>query len=465
MKQIHNLLLKMRFNWIAVVNVALALFLFPLSGANGLRLQSNAAPKLTPQQANINASASTTTITTSVLEEELIPVQPGTIPPSAWEVLVSVKTIKTPQLIGIIAGCSVFFITISVVLYLLVQSGSLSRFRDEMIAGGPLAASGGNTGSKLRVNTAPQFSSMPELYDHLLDAASTLPLQPRMMEMKGLKCTVRPLNSASSDIAGLLAVSNGAAIFGESAYDPARIWGWMGAKSRETSSSSSSSSSSAGSSNGNGKNKVKGDQAYWPCASEQIFGSYFGQKPDSQHLIVLDNRLQQPVGMVSLVDNRPNDLNIRIDNLWITPAYQTKQYAHEAMYLLLKSLFEASYRRVTVYVDARHIIMRKFLERCGFILEAVLRKFRIVDRRNSDVAVYVILNSEWVEVDIRLKKLLGLPLKPVMHKVAEIDKAKEAVPVASRGQGAGGAAVSGVSSGNESSGASKKKKNPKNKLE
>jgi RimJ/RimL family protein N-acetyltransferase len=285
-----------------------------------------------------------------------------------------------------------------------------------------------------------------------------------MAQMKGLKCTVRALNTAGSDIAGLIAVSNGAAIFGESAYDPARIWGWMKVKPSATSSSSSSSGGvgddggGGGSSNGKSKGKGKGGQAYWPCASKEVFGSYFAQQPDNQHLVVVDNRLQQPVGMLSLVDNRVSDLSIRIDNVWITPAYQTKQYAHEAMYLLLKSLFLANYRRVTVEVDSRHIIMRKFLERCGFILEAVLRKCRIVDRRNSDVALYVMLNSEWVDVDIRLKKLLGLPLQPVMHKVAEIDKAREAVPGLSR------VAVDGIASnGSGSSGVSKKKKNHKKK--
>ena len=90
----------------------------------------------------------------------------------------------------------------------------------------------------------------------------------------------------------------------------------------------------------------------------------------------------------------------------------------------------ADYRRVTVEVDARHVIMRKFLERCGFKLEAVLRKHRVVDRRNSDSALYVLLNSEWIEADQALKKLLGLPLRAQLHKVAEIDTAVAAVAVA-----------------------------------
>ena len=70
------------------------------------------------------------------------------------------------------------------------------------------------------------------------------------------------------------------------------------------------------------------------------------------------------------------------------------------------------------------MIMKKFLERCGFRLEAILRKHRIVSRRNRDTAVYVVLNSDWPEIEFRLKKFLGIPLRKVV-KVAEIAPAKD----------------------------------------
>jgi RimJ/RimL family protein N-acetyltransferase len=62
--------------------------------------------------------------------------------------------------------------------------------------------------------------------------------------------------------------------------------------------------------------------------------------------------------------------------------------------------FHIDYRRVIVEVDIRNIIMRKFLERCGFALESIMRKYRIVNRRNRDVAVYVVFNSDWEQVSI-----------------------------------------------------------------
>jgi hypothetical protein len=52
-------------------------------------------------------------------------------PALAFDVL----RIKTPQLVGIVAGCVVFAVTILTVLYLLYASGAIDGFLAEMQAG------------------------------------------------------------------------------------------------------------------------------------------------------------------------------------------------------------------------------------------------------------------------------------------------------------------------------------------
>ena len=110
------------------------------------------------------------------------------------------------------------------------------------------------------------------------------------------------------------------------------------------------------------------------------------------------------------------------DNLWLTPAYQGVKFSHEAMLLTLGHLVELGYRRVTAEVDTRHLISRKFLERCGFKIEGILRKHRIVNKKNRDSVLYVFLNSDWLDVSTKLKKLIGIDLKPKTKKIADVDE-------------------------------------------
>ena len=299
----------------------LLVLLINIDFANGLRLQAF-PPKSTA------AVESKTTAATGSREGERVgvispvPVRatdastisyvPPPTAPSPWEALMNVKSIKTPQLIGILAGCFVFVTTISVVIVLLVQSVTMSRFRDEMMVGGPVSMSG------KRMNTSPQFSALPELYDHLLDATKTLPLQPRVDDLVGKKVTIRALNTLSdTDVQGVLGVSNGAAIFGESAYDPARIWGWIRLQSphllqKTNSNKRDNTNTNGGRNNNNGKSNSKSN-SNWPASSMDAFRLRFeNDLINGVHMVIFDNILQKPVGMLSLVDNRPHDLNVRI---------------------------------------------------------------------------------------------------------------------------------------------------------
>ena len=343
-------------------------------------------------------------------------------------------SIKAPQLVGIVCGICVFTVTIAVVVYLMFKSGSIARFLEEMqqsprSAPSAVKSSGGGDGKKAKDSKQqqqqqqqppPQFDTRPELYEHLLEAAKTLPLQPSPPVLQGRYLEVRPLQAA--DIPALVQASNGSALAHESAYDPvARIWGWLTLtppsiflQPREEEEEE--------------VKKKEGDAAAPAAAaayaSEAEFARHFGVAPiNGTHLVIVDTVVGKPVGMLSLVANQPSHLRVRIDNLWLTPAYQgdSRKLAHEAMLLVLGWLVEAGYRRIECEVDVRHVVMRKFVERCGFQSEAVLRKHRIVSRRNRDSCLYVLLNSEWADVVLALKRHLRIELGPKLANAAAID--------------------------------------------
>ncbi len=53
---------------------------------------------------------------------------------------------------------------------------------------------------------------------------------------------------------------------------------------------------------------------------------------------------------------------------------------------------------MTAETDERNVVGRKLLQKCGFQFETVLRKHKVIQKRNSNTALYVVLNSEWQEI-------------------------------------------------------------------
>lgn len=298
-------------------------------------------------------------------------------------------SLKTPQLMGILAGVFVFLVTISVVAALLYHSGTLGRFVAEIKEGRPIELG--------RLGDAPEtVLQTPELYDHLLSAAKSLPSQPAIPLLRGARVHVRKL--LETDCEHVVAASDGRAIFHESCYDPMRVWGWS-LLAEETP----------------------------PSSSVDRFRSAFcNPSNNSCHVVIIDNELEAPIGMLSLTNNAPQHLSIQIEDIWVTPAYRGRKCAHEAVYLILQSLFANGYRRIFSECDSRNVIGKKFLERCGFRLECILRKHKIFRSRNRDSALYAVLNSEWDEIELRFKKYLGISLKSRALKAANlIDEAVE----------------------------------------
>ena len=58
-----------------------------------------------------------------------------------------------------------------------------------------------------------------------------------------------------------------------------------------------------------------------------------------------------------------------------------------------------------------------------------MRKHRIIERRNRDTGVYVILNSDYEQIEVKLKKILGIDIRAKMHKVAEIEESSSSTSI------------------------------------
>jgi hypothetical protein len=126
----------------------------------------------------------------------------------------------------------------------------------------------------------------------LLKASVTLPSVPAVPELQSTKIVVRPMKD--TDVPNLVAASDGSALFGESSYDPLRIWRWLP--------------------DANIAAELHGGQH--PSDSEEIFAKVFPSCPqtgaDFIHLAIVDRIVKKPIGMLSVVDNNVKNLSARI---------------------------------------------------------------------------------------------------------------------------------------------------------
>lgn len=191
--------------------------------------------------------------------------------------------IKTPQLIGIVLGCCVFGTTVVLVFLLLYYSGSFSKLAEELQADA--------TGQPIKPKSVPVSNSAvdtaPELYEELLLARKTVFLQPKIPLLTWEDIELVQFDSNSS-IDELYSMCNGSAQFHECEYPPASLWDWL-------------------------DTTVEQGESIFPYRSLDNFKSFYCKKSyNGCHVIIFDNGYRKGIGMISLVDNHPNNLSIRL---------------------------------------------------------------------------------------------------------------------------------------------------------
>jgi RimJ/RimL family protein N-acetyltransferase len=139
--------------------------------------------------------------------------------------------------------------------------------------------------------------------------------------------------------------------------------------------------------------------AYGPFASLDEYRAWMTATclgDDPLFFAIVDLTTGQPAGVASLmrIDRRCGI--IEVGHIHYSPRLQRTRAATEAMYLLMRRVFdELGYRRYEWKCDALNEPSRRAAERLGFTYEGTFRKATIYKGRNRDTAWFSIVDDEW----------------------------------------------------------------------
>jgi RimJ/RimL family protein N-acetyltransferase len=117
---------------------------------------------------------------------------------------------------------------------------------------------------------------------------------------------------------------------------------------------------------------------------------------DPMPFAIVDLASQQPVGVASYLRIEPPMGSIEVGAILYSPALQRSPAATEAMYLMMRRVFdELGYRRYEWKCDSLNAASRRAALRLGFRFEGIFRQAWVVKGRNRDTAWYSVIDSDW----------------------------------------------------------------------
>lgn len=104
----------------------------------------------------------------------------------------------------------------------------------------------------------------------------------------------------------------------------------------------------------------------------------------------------QAVGMASFLRIDPGAGVIEVGHIHMSPALQRRKASTEAMYLMMRYVFEdLGYRRYEWKCDALNAPSRAAAKRLGFQYEGTFRQATVYKGRNRDTAWFAIIDQDW----------------------------------------------------------------------
>lgn len=116
---------------------------------------------------------------------------------------------------------------------------------------------------------------------------------------------------------------------------------------------------------------------------------------DPRCYAIIDRVSGRAVGIASYMRIVPLHGCIEVGHINFSPSLQRTPVATEAMYLMMRHVFDLGYRRYEWKCDALNAPSRAAAQRLGFSYEGVFRNAIVYKGRNRDTAWYSVTDGEW----------------------------------------------------------------------
>ena len=138
---------------------------------------------------------------------------------------------------------------------------------------------------------------------------------------------------------------------------------------------------------------------YGPFDNEQDLRDWMASTclgDDPCFFSVIDSTNARAVGLASYLRIESDVGVIEVGHIHFSPLMQGKPISTEAMYLMMRQVFEVwGYRRYEWKCDALNKPSCKAAQRLGFMCEGIFRQATMYKQRNRDTAWYSMLDREW----------------------------------------------------------------------
>ncbi|MGR3984278.1 MAG: GNAT family N-acetyltransferase [Gammaproteobacteria bacterium] len=116
---------------------------------------------------------------------------------------------------------------------------------------------------------------------------------------------------------------------------------------------------------------------------------------DPMFFSIIDRRSGKAAGLASYLRINPQAGSIEVGHINYSPLMQGTTMASEAMFLMMRQVFEMGYRRYEWKCNALNQPSCRAALRLGFSFEGVFRQALVVKGRNRDSAWYSVIDKEW----------------------------------------------------------------------